>query len=159
MVKKTPKKNQSSFDASLAALQHEVLDITDKYKRVLADYQNQERRFKEAESQTIKFANYLLISRLISVLDQIELAQKHLQDAGLALVIDNFLKILAEEGVVVFDPTGTEFDPHTMECTDTIADQPHNQVIVTSQKGYLYHDKVVRPAQVSVGSLHIDTSK
>jgi molecular chaperone GrpE (heat shock protein) len=76
--------------------EEKIIELEEKYKRVLADYQNQERRHKEGQSQLIKMANATLIEKLLINIDSLELAQKHLQDKGLQIVIDQFLSSLSQ---------------------------------------------------------------
>ena len=138
MVKKTLVKDQ-------------IAEIDNKYKRALADYQNLERRFKEQEGQVVKFANATLIEKLLSIIDHLLLAQKHIQDKGLQMVIDQFEAILVGEGVEKMTTDGAAFDPNTMDCSEVVEGEK-DLVIETVSPGYLMFGKVIRPAKVKVGS-------
>ena len=61
MVKKTPTPSKE-----VIALNAKIAELEENYKRVLADYQNQERRFKEVQSQFIKYANATLLEKILS---------------------------------------------------------------------------------------------
>lgn len=139
MVKKTSKTDPK------------ILELENNYKRVLADYQNQQRRHQEMSSQLVKMASASLIEKLLITLDSLQLAQDHLKDAGLQIVIDQFNKILESEGLQVIDSNNKSFDPLTMDCTEVV-DGPKDQVIETISKGYTLFDKVLRPARVKVGN-------
>ena len=146
MVKKTKKQ-----DKNLEGLQNKIQELEENYKRVLADYQNQERRHKEMESQIVKFAQATLIEKILLSLDSLQMAQSHLQDKGLQIVIDQFLKTLESEGLKNIDTDNQTFDPNTMDCLELTSGKK-DQVIETVSKGYYLFDKVLRPAKVKVGN-------
>lgn len=148
MVKKT--KNQKD-NQEIEVLSSKIIELEQNHKRVLADYQNQERRHKERESQIIKFAQATLIEKILLSLDSLEMAQTHLKDKGLQIVIDQFLKTLEGEGLKTIDTDNSAFDPNTMDCLELVSGQK-DQVIETVSKGYLLYEKVLRPAKVKVGS-------
>ena len=121
------------------------------YKRVLADYQNQERRFKEMQGQFVKYANAVLLEKILLNLDSLEMAQSHLKDAGLEIVIKQLLETLKTEGLQLIESDDKSFDPLTMDCIEVVPGKK-DQVIETLSKGYFLFDKVLRPAKVKVGS-------
>lgn len=140
MVKKVANKHQE-----------QIAQLEEKYKRVLADYQNQERRHKEGQSQLIKMANATLIEKLLINLDSLELAQKHIQDKGLQMVIDQFFNSLLQEGLKEIKTDHGQFDPLLMDCTEVVFGKK-DQVVETIAKGYYLYDNVLRPAKVKVGA-------
>ena len=146
MVKKTKKQN-----IDIEALQGKIQELEESYKRVLADYQNQERRHKELESQVVKFAQASLVEKILVSLDSLEMAQSHLKDKGLQMVIDQLTKTLEAEGLTVIESQDKTFDPNTMDCLDLVSGEK-DLVVETVSKGYLLFDKVLRPAKVKVGN-------
>lgn len=121
-----------------------------KYKRALADYQNLEKRVAEQRREWIISASREVLSRLLPVLDTLILAQKHLNDKGLEVSIQQFLAALAAEGAVRIETKGKKFDPAHMEAVGTEKGE-EGKVIEEVRAGYLLHDKLLRPAQVIVG--------
>ncbi len=148
MVKKT--KNQN-YEKEIEALNLKAVELEQNYRRALADYQNQERRHKELELQVVKFAQATLIEKILLSLDSLEMAQSHLKDKGLQMVIDQFSKTLEGEGLKVVETSGIAFDPNTMDCLELVTGDK-DQVIETVSKGFLLYDKVLRPAKVKVGN-------
>jgi len=146
MVKKTHPSNKEIEKIIARADEHEQ-----NYKRVLADYQNQDRRFKETQTQIVKFANAVLLEKILLNLDSLELAQKHLKDAGLEIVIKQLFETLKTEGLQLIESDGKIFDPLTMDCIEVVAGKK-DHVVSTLTKGYFLFDKVLRPAKVKVGS-------
>jgi len=126
-------------------------ELENKYRRALADYQNQERRHQEMSSAFIKMANAALIEKLLLNLDALQLAQTHLKDQGLQMVIDEFQSTFSEEGLSPIDSNGQDFNPLTMDCTEIVPGKK-DKVVETVTQGYFLFDKVLRPAKVRVGS-------
>ena len=95
-------------------------------------------------------SNASLIKKLLPVLDNLFLAQKHIQDDGLDLSIQKFLDVLKEEGVEEIETKDAEFDPHLMECV-SVQEGEERKVLEEVRKGFIINDIVLRPAQVIVG--------
>lgn len=145
MVKKTHKNSPAE------ALNTRIEELETKYKRVLADYQNQERRLKESQNQFVKYANATLLEKILLNIDSLEMAQKHLKNADLEIVIKQFLETLKNEGLQPIESDNKLFDPLTMDCIEVVAGKK-DYVVETLTKGYFLFDKVLRPAKVKVGS-------
>jgi molecular chaperone GrpE len=128
-----------------------IEELETNYKRVLADYQNQDRRFKEAQGHLIKFANASLLEKILTNIDSLEMAAGHIKDSGLIMVIKQFMETLKTEGLQLIESDGKPFDPMKMDCIEAVSG-PKDQVVETTTKGYLLYDKVLRPAKVKVGS-------
>lgn len=125
-------------------------DFEEKYKRALADYQNLQRRTDEQKREWIMSAGRNVILKLLPVLDTLLLAQKHIEDKGLEISIDQFLKVLSDEGVTKIKAIGEKFNPHTMEAIGTTEGE-NEKVIEEVRAGFMLHDTVLRSAQVIVG--------
>lgn len=120
------------------------------WKRAVADYQNLEKRINEERASWIRSASRDLILRLLPVIDALMLAQKHVQDEGVALGVKQLIAILEQEGVKPIETQDKNFDPQTMEC---VATEPGagGKVLQELQRGYVLYDKILRPAKVKVG--------
>ncbi len=132
------------------SLKQKVLDLENQVKRVLADYQNLQKRTVEQRGEWIMTANKDLLLRLLPVLDTLILASKHSQDKSLQVSIQQFLVVLQSEGVKKIETIGKMFDPNTMEGIGT-QEGEEGKVIEETRVGYMIADKVLRPAQVIVG--------
>ena len=128
----------------------EIEELTNQLKRAVADYQNLEKRTTEQKREWILAANQGLIAKLLTVLDSLFLAQKHIQDDGLNLSIQKFLDILKEESVERIEVEDKEFDPNSMECVSVQAGE-ENKVLEEVRPGFIMNDRVLRPSQVIVG--------
>lgn len=141
-------KNQTK---EIKKLSSQIDELDSKFKRALADYQNLEKRQAQDRENLIKFTNQSLLDKLLPLFDDLQRAQDHLKNTGLHHVLTQFVQLLESEGVKEIKSTGEPFDPQTMDCTEVVAGK-ENQVIKTLTKGYLYRDRVLRPAQVEVGN-------
>jgi len=123
----------------------------EKYKRARADYINLERRTKEQQAEFLKFANSVLVLKLLPILDDLEKAVQGGGDDGLNLVLKNFEDVLKSEGVEEIKiKVGEKFDPETMEGTVVEGSGEEISVAEILRKGYRMKGKVLRPAQVKV---------
>lgn len=124
--------------------------------RALADYDNLSKRVEKEREVLGKLASIGVITRLLPVLDNLENAQIHLQDAGLAICIGEFKKILNEEGLIEINPKiGDNFDEHTMEAIEVTAGERDNLVSEVVLKGWKFNNnQVARHAKVKVSKIN-----
>lgn len=149
--KKITIKNQKLLNQEIKELKQQLIDLKEKLKRTLADYQNQSRRHQSRQSEVVLFANQKLLDKILPILDSLELAQSHLQDKGLTLIINQFHQVLTSEEVEPIKTDNQSFNPETMDCT-AVVEGGKNIVITTVSPGYTHHNRVLRPAKVEVGS-------
>ena len=131
------------------------------WQRAAADYSNYKRRTDDERETVARFANALLIGKLLSVLDDFDRALDHVppdtDDSwvdGVRLVERKLRNVLESEGVTPIEAAGKPFDPNLHEAVvhEETADHPDNQVIGELQRGYRLHDRVLRPALVRVAN-------
>ena len=121
-------------------------------KRALADYQNLERRTEEEKKLLYDLYSALMIEKFLPVLDNLEAAQKHLNDQGLSMVLSQFKDILEKEGVEEIEAIGTSFDPKLHEAIEAVEQVgSEGKVVNVIAKGYKINNKVIRVAKVAVG--------
>ena len=120
--------------------------------RALADYDNLSKRVDRERIDLSKIASAGIIIRLLPVLDNLESAQIHLKDQGLAISIIEFKKVLSEEGLNEIRPNaGDVFDENTMEAIEVTAGTSDNMISETVLVGWQFSDgTVVRHAKVKV---------
>ncbi|MFA4826929.1 MAG: nucleotide exchange factor GrpE [Candidatus Shapirobacteria bacterium] len=130
-------------------LENRALELEEKWKRSLADYSNLEKRIDGQRQLFISLVTTGIVAKFIDVLDDLYLAQKHLNDPGLKLAIDKYVAVLKSEGLVEIDHS-QKFDPTTMECIEAVEGEK-DKVVEIKKRGYLLNGQCLRPAQVSVG--------
>src|SRR3989344_7700114 len=135
---------------AMEELKKKAEEFENKYKRVLADYQNLEKRVADERREWIIKANKDLLLRLMPVLDTLMLASIHSKDQSLTVSLQMFLNVLKQEGVEKIETKDKNFDPMLMECITTTEGE-EGKVIEEIRAGYMLYDKILRVAQVKVG--------
>ena len=141
----------------------EAEDNREKYLRAIAELDNVRKRMAREIEGARKFGAERLVSALLPVRDSLEAsleaAAGSQPDAQAVLDGDRatlriLAQILADAGVSEIDPEGEPFDPARHEAISMMPSptaEP-NSVVAVVQKGYLLHDRVVRPARVVVAT-------
>lgn len=131
-------------------LKEQVEELTNRWKRALADYQNLEKRYEKEKNDFVQFANANLILKLLGVLGHLERAAEHIKDRGLDIVVGEFKKVLEQEGVEEIKALAEEFNPEIMEAVEVVKGEQKNKVAEVVSKGYLLKGKLLLPAKVKV---------
>lgn len=140
--------------------QERAEEYINKYKYLLADYDNYRKRLdKEAEIR-VKHEVEKFLVKLLDLRDDytraIENAKKSDNPGtiinGLEGVLKNLDSILNEEGVVEINAVGRSFDPNFHEALSFVDSNelPENTVTAEIRKGYMLSDRVIRPSLVEV---------
>ncbi|WP_305044984.1 nucleotide exchange factor GrpE [Geoalkalibacter sp.] len=133
----------------------------DLYLRAAADLDNFRKRAQREREDLAKFANERILREVLPVIDNLERALEHArQEAGdvrtlregVEMTLGQFVKVLEKFGVTPVSSLGEVFDPARHEAMGQIesAEQPPNTVAQELQKGYLLHERLLRPALVMV---------
>lgn len=133
----------------------------DLYLRERADLENARKRHQRDKEDALRFANDRLLKEMIPVLDNLERAVEHTgqEDAenqglleGVNMTINQFRKALEDFGVKPINALGTAFDPNLHQAMGQVEseEQAPNTVVSEFQKGYLLHDRLLRPSLVMV---------
>lgn len=133
-------------------LEARITEISNNWKRALADYQNLERRTQEEKNSFTKYAKASLIEKLLPVVDILNKVKLHINDQGLELAIKTLNDVLKAEGLIKIEATEQPFDPFKMHAISLVTGKEEGKVVEVYQDGYLFFDKVIRPAQVKVGA-------
>ncbi|MDH7476486.1 MAG: nucleotide exchange factor GrpE [Microgenomates group bacterium] len=157
----TEKKRKKSIVSSTTCLdckklKKELEEIKSKYLRVLADYQNFEKRVNEEKRKIFDNAKKEFILKLLPFLDNLEKAEIFNKDKGLTMIKDNFLQILKNEGLEEINILGKEFDPHLAEAVEVVKGEKDNQVVEVVRKGYKLNNEVFRVALVKVSKQKVE---
>lgn len=143
-------------------LKNELKESSDKVLRIAAEMQNYKRRADTERENLLKYANEDLAKSLLPILDNFERAIKlddnDLSDevskflSGFKMIYGSFVNVLNDIEVKEIDCDGLEFDPvyHQAVLTEKDETKPSGVVLEVLQKGYMYKDKVIRPAMVKV---------
>jgi molecular chaperone GrpE len=132
----------------------------EQWKRTAADLQNYRKRVEKERGEWLQSGQATLVSQLLPVLDDLERAFLTLPVAlngftwteGLALIDRKLQLVLQHNGLKEIEALGRQFDPsrHQAILQEQTTEVPDGQVLAVLQKGYILHDKVLRPAMVKV---------
>jgi molecular chaperone GrpE len=148
-------------ERALATSREQADEHLRSWQRTAADFSNYKRRTEEDRRTADLFANAVLLGRLLAVLDDFDRALDNVpEDAheswveGVRLVERKLRGVLEAEGVTPIEAIGQTFDPNLHEAVvhEETAEAPDNTVIGEVQKGYLLHERVLRPSLVRVAN-------
>ena len=130
-----------------------------KWQRVQADFINLKRRNEQEKGEIFKIANAELARSILPVLDDLTRALEHIdgpmvEDSwveGIRLIERKLKASLESQGVREIKALGEKFDPNLHEAA-MHSKGPEGVVIQEIQKGYMLHDRVIRPSMVLVGN-------
>ena len=146
----------------IEVLNQKIGSMQEALLRNQAELQNYKRRKEEESEKVLKYKNEDLIKELLTVVDNFERAismdDNDLSDevskflAGFKLIYTTTIGILNKFEVKEIQTEGIEFDPeyHHAVLTDHDESKPSGVVLEVLQKGYMYKDRVIRPAMVKV---------
>ncbi len=152
---------EDDLTAKLKEAQQQAQDHYDRLLRVSAEFDNYKKRSRREMQDVVKYANEKLFKELLTVVDNLERArdsavQDHGADdslvQGLDLTLDEVNKLLERNHITPIEAMGQPFDPnfHQAMMQEEVQDKPSNTVVREMQKGYLIHDRLLRPAMVAV---------
>jgi molecular chaperone GrpE len=158
------------MEAKFEAKEEEVKETYDRLLRVSADFENYKKRSTREMEEFRKYANQSLLKEMLSVVDNLELAINSSNEGekadktlieGLNLTLNEILRVFEKFDVKPIEALGTTFDPayHEAVMREETDDYPENTVISEFQKGYLIHDRLLRPAMVVVAAPKTTTHK
>ena len=157
----------SQQNEEVTGLSHQLFEkneelhaLNDKYLRLAAEFDNYKRRVQREQRDTIKFANEKLFKDLLPTLDNLERAlQSGREQAlieglleGVDLTYKHFLDTLQKMGMKPVASVGELFDPAKHQAVGQVESStvPENVIVDEYQKGYFLHDRILRPAMVTV---------
>jgi molecular chaperone GrpE len=150
----------AALEQQLAKAQESHRYATEQWKRCEADLQNYRKRIEKERAEWIQSSLAALVRSLLPVLDDLDRAFQTLPPTlsqltwtdGLALVDRKLVVTLEQQGLKEIDALGKPFDParHQGLSEGESKGLPDGSVMAVLQKGYLFNDRVLRPALVQI---------
>jgi len=154
---------QAQLEAERARAEEEkqkAEEYLKQWQRVQADFINYKRRIEQEKAEQAKFANSMLILKILPVVDDLERAVDTVRPElagltwvqGVALIDRKLRSTLEAEGLTRIEALGATFDPNLHEAVlyeESDVDDD-GKVVAVLQQGYKLHDRVIRPAMVKV---------
>ena len=151
--------------ASILDLEEKVLVLKDQLMRSLADGENLRKRTLKDIENSKKYSHISFVKDLVTSVDNFQRALKAVPEdksslpepiknliVGLEIVEKEILVTLEKHNVKLIDPMGKKFDYNLHQAmfeVPTNEEEP-GKVVEVSQKGYVLHDRLVRPAMVGI---------
>jgi molecular chaperone GrpE len=147
-----------ALEEQLLKAQGDAQKYLDNWRRAEADFQNYKRRAEQERDDSRRFAGVSLIMNLLPIVDDLERAFGSLDSGlagltwldGLRLIYRKLVMLLENAGVKPIVAAGQPFDPRYHEAVAHIEGED-GKVLSEVQRGYMLHDRVLRPAMVVVG--------
>ena len=135
-------------------------DLNNKYLLSLAETKNYKKRMDDEMDRFYKYSTFNLCKDLIQILDSFDLALEKDAESkemiaylnGFKLTRNQIYSILEKEGVKEIEALGKEFNPNEMVSISHMEDRTkkEQEVLRVFMKGYMYKDRVLRPANVII---------
>ncbi len=156
------------MEAKLKSAEQEAKENYDRFLRVSAEFENYKKRSAREMADFKKFANESLIKELLSVVDNLERAinssanDEYVNSSvveGVNMTLKEILKIFEKYSVKPIESLGKTFDPnfHQAISQEETEEHPENTVLKEFNKGYLMHDRLIRPSIVIVSKTKVKT--
>ena len=152
-----PEQRLADLEKALAESQVKAQENFDQYLRAKAEMENIRRRSAEDVLKAQKFGVERMAEALLAVKDSMDAAlvventSVESFKAGVELTARQLTNAFEKFSIKVEDPIGAKFDPSRHQAITAVeSDQPANTVVNVMQKGYLLHERVLRPALVAV---------
>lgn len=149
-----------SLEVQLAMARDEVKANYERWLRERADLENVKKRAARDKTDAVKFGVEAFVRDLLPVVDNLERAVQHAEQgrdgdslrAGVELTLRSVRDLLQRHGVSRIATEGQAFDPNVHEAVAHVesADHAPNAVMAEHQAGYFLHDRLLRPALVTV---------
>ena len=141
-----------SLEELLAETQAKLEQQREQMLRTLADTENLRKRLQAEAANAQKYALERFAEGLLPVLDSLEAALKSADASGIELIARQLKGALERASIREIDPApGERFDPHRKQAMAAVESNAEpNTIVAVMQKGYSLHDRVLRPALVTV---------
>lgn len=139
--------------------QEELEEMTDRYKRILAEFENHKKRSQKEREGLYNTILSDVVETMLPILDNLENAAKiETKDEeykkGIELVLKQFQDTLKSKGVEEIKALGETFDPQLHEAVSSVQDENkgEKEIIQEYRKGYKIGTKVIRHSMVVVAN-------
>jgi len=155
------KENKDKNIEQINELESKIAELTAGWQRTQADFQNFRRQVEADRQKLIKTASAQVLEDILPVLDNFQLAAKHVPAelennnwvSGIKQIEKQLENILSNQGLTKIETTGQEFNPEFHEAIEHVSsNQPENIITEELSSGYTFDGIVLRPAKVKVSA-------
>lgn len=147
----TEQNETTTLEKKIAQLEEEAAKLDDRYKRVLAEYDNFRKRTLKEKETTYQNAQMSTVAAFLPVLDNLERgAAQENADEGVKLILKQFNEILLKYHVESCAEEGQAFDPNFHNAALHEEGEGSGETVIAQvlQKGYTMNGKLMRAAMV-----------
>lgn len=153
----SPEQKIAELEQKLAEAESKAKEYQDNLMYAKAEADNIRRRSAEEVTKAQKFAVEKFSAEILAVKDSldaaldVEVATVENYKNGMELTQKQLLSIFEKFSITEVNPVGEKLDPHKHQAISMVdSEQPANTVVNVMQKGYMLHERVLRPAMVTV---------
>lgn len=142
--------------------QEDMEQLRDQFLRLNADFDNYRKRMQRDREDWSRYASQSFMEKLLPVVDNLDAAVSAMANVsqevktvaeGFLMIHKQLVEALNQEGLAEIPALGALFDPNIHEAVMTVRpgeNEADGQVVMVIRKGYMFKDKVLRPAMVQV---------
>lgn len=138
----------------------QIEELTDKVRRQMAEFENFRKRSEKEKTQMYEVGAKGILEKILPVVDNFERGLKGMEESedpfaqGMQMIYKQLMTSLEEAGVKAIEAVGQEFNPDFHNAVMHIEDDEfgENEIVEEFQKGYMYHDSVLRHSMVKVAN-------
>lgn len=162
------KEKKNKYKEQIAKLEADYASLKNEYLKVYAEMENTKRRLKEEAIKDRKYASQKVVGELINPIDMLlqivnmPASSPEVQNyqIGFQMIAGQLMDILKGEGLAPIEAMGKEFNPAVMHAVQTEeSEDAENMVLKVMQPGYMFKDRVLRPAMVVVSKKKTEEKK
>lgn len=157
-----PEKTEMSVEMQLADAQSKAAEYLEGWQRSRAEFANYKKRADREREEVYQVAAADTLRKILPIIDDFDRAVANVPTdkanddviKGFSLIHRKLVGLLENSGISVLNPVGEPFNPTLHEAIgqDDSSDVPSGHVSAVLQKGYVFGDKVLRPALVRIAS-------
>lgn len=140
----------------------QIEELKDRVTRQMAEFENFRKRTEKEKSQMFEVGVKTMVEKILPVVDNFERGLAQVPEdkkddsfvEGMNMIYKQMMTAFDEIGVKPIEAVGKEFDPNLHNAVMHVDDDtlPENSIVEEFQKGYIYHDQVVRHSMVKVAN-------
>lgn len=144
----------------LSVIKSQLVESEEKYKRLLAEFDNYRKRTEKEKQMMTDFGAMLILTEVLGIVDNLERAVNNIPEDlkdnayvdGIKKIYEQLMKTLEDLKVIPIKAKGEKFDQnlHNAVMTDEESDCEEGTITEELQKGFMYKDQVLRHSMVKV---------
>ena len=160
----TKEKESADIDQNKESLDAKLKELNDKYLRLLAENQNLRKNHDQEKEDILKYGSFTFAQQILTLTDNLDRAFQIFKDDekfkkdefknilnGIEMIEKELLETLEKNSIKYIDCINKPFDPNFHQAIGEKDSEKEPGIIIEEmQKGYLMHDRLLRPSMVYV---------